>query len=74
MKMKTEFGTDDIAKCLCKLGQQSSSGDIYKDSEEALFRLQCICENKYNFDFYRTLWNLLQDVAYQNQRLIYCDE
>ena len=70
--MNNKFYSDDIATCLCRLANIEPTGKTWEDIEEALYSLRAIASNEYNRDIYRVLWNCLQEVAENNQDLIYC--
>ena len=56
------YGSEDIARVICDLAGIDDE-DTYKECEEAIYDLKCICENKYNRDCYRTLWEALQQLT-----------
>lgn len=65
-----DFSTEEVAKALCKLGDDMR---MFSGCEEAIFHLKTIAENPHNSDFYRILWRVLQDIAYLHEDLIYSD-
>lgn len=69
--MNNTFYSDDIATCLCRLADIEPTGQTWKEIEEALFDLKCIAQNEHNKDSYRTLWNCLEEIAENHQKLIY---
>lgn len=66
MNIRKDYYPDDIAKTLVYLSGAETTEyetELKKDLEDALYQLMAISENEYNFDFYRTLWNTLQDIC-----------
>ena len=58
---------DEMAKVLCVIAYDDPEKDVIDDCTYALSNLKAIAENKYNSDFYRTMWNVLQRIVYNNQ-------
>lgn len=52
------YCSEDIAKALCYYAVEDE--ETIDDVKKALDALKAICENKYNSDYYRTLWKVLQ--------------
>lgn len=63
--MEERYDCEEIATALCKLssGDEIVDADVMRDLTEALYQLQAIASNKYNADYYRTFWNMLQKIA-----------
>ncbi len=53
-----QYYPDDIAQALCKIVDVTSEAEI-NDCTEALYQLKAIAQNKYNSDYYRTLYAVL---------------
>lgn len=71
MEIRKDYYPDEIAGALCRLadkdfeeydeyGQENS---IMKSVGEALYQLMAVCENEYNSDYYRDLWDVLQNLT-----------
>lgn len=71
MNIRKNYYPDELAVALCKLAAGDDEVDREKipDCAEALYDLMAVCENKYNNDYYRTLWDVLQDVAAVQERI-----
>ena len=75
-KNMTEFTNDsreyypqDIASALLRSTMDLSDDEFYELREHlmnALYDVMAIAENEYNFDYWRILWNVLQNWAEQN--------
>lgn len=69
MKIRKDYYPNDIAFALVGL----SGAEIYdengeqnpdvKDCENALYQLMAIAENKYNSDYYRKIWDVLENLT-----------
>lgn len=57
-----DYSTEEIAKTLCKLAQETNEA-IIKDCDEAIYYLKCIADNKYNDDYFRTMWKVLMKIT-----------
>ena len=58
-----EFYPDEIASSLLRQTVCASAKEIdavRSDLENALYNLKSMAENKYNSDYWRVLWNVLQ--------------
>ena len=60
---ETIYYPDEIANTLCNMAFDCPDKDVVKQCEDALYQLKTIAENPYNFDFYRTLYKVLQTVT-----------
>lgn len=66
---KAEYYPEEIADALCKLagdtfvGKDEERPEIYGDYTEALYTILAICDNKYNSEFYRSFYRLLERVT-----------
>ena len=71
MNIRKDYYPDEIAAALCKLAVGDDEADKEKipDCTNALYDLMAICENEYNSDYYRTFWDVLQDVAAVQERI-----
>lgn len=65
------YGSEDIARVICKLSGNEDDETTYKECEEAIYDLKCICENPYNRNCYRTLWNTLQQLTEKHYRQVF---
>ena len=65
MNIRKDYYPDELAAVICKLaaGENEVEKAIVPDCVDALYDLMAICGNEYNSDYYRTFWNVLQDVA-----------
>ena len=63
--MYSNYSSDEIAYVLCKLAHNKDKGRA-ADVEEALYHLSLLCENEYNPDYFRTMWNVLEDILEYN--------
>ena len=73
MEAKMEFGCEEIATCLCRLSTNSTEGAFADGVVDGLSWLMAAAQNPYNHDYFRYLWNVLQEVASVHQNLIYED-
>ena len=64
------YHSEDIANVLINLTREKNKS-LYEEVENALYYLKTIASNEYNQDCYRVLWKVLQEVADNNQSLIY---
>lgn len=71
MEIKKEFCCEEIATCLCRLSTNSTDGIIADGVLDGLYWLDAAAQNPNNHDYFRHLWNVLQDVASVHQNLIY---
>ena len=65
MEIRQDYSTEELARALLHLAEPNAKRfDTRKlnDCEYILFSLKNICENEYNNDAYRTLWDVLQDI------------
>lgn len=60
--MKFEYFPGDIAAALAKIGGETDP-EIIENAIGALYDLKAICENKYNKDYYRDFYRLLEKVT-----------
>lgn len=58
-----EYYPDEIAEVLCKLADFEPKGAIFNNVNEALYHWKAVCENPYNFDFYRVFWKVLESIV-----------
>lgn len=65
MEITREYGCEEIAMALCRLATGNNTVDVEtaKDVIRAVEQLQAIAQNEYNADYYRTLWEVLQNIA-----------
>lgn len=71
MEIRKDYYPEDIALALCSIADENFEnfdeyGEInpkVEDLKDTLYDLMAICENKYNKDSFRTLWNTLQDIS-----------
>lgn len=69
MEIRKDYYPNDIAFALVGL----SGAEIYdengeqnpdvQDCENALYQLMAIAENKYNSDYYRKIWDVLENLT-----------
>ena len=60
-----DFSIEEIAFQLCRLAEgcnNQPSGGVLDDTESALYFIKSIAENPYNSDYFRTFWNVLQNI------------
>ena len=64
-KMENYYDCEEIATVLCRLSSGNVTVDVetMKDVEEAIYQLKSIASNEYNSDYYRTFWNVLQEIT-----------
>ena len=64
-KMENYYDCEEIATVLCRLSSGNVTVDVetMKDVEEAIYHLKTIASNEYNSDYYRTFWNVLQEIT-----------
>lgn len=65
MNIREDYSTEELARVLLYLAEPNKTRHDtrkLKDCEYALYDLKNICENEYNNDAYRTLWDVLQDI------------
>lgn len=71
MEIRKDYYPEDIALALCKMADKNfkdydeygESNPLAIDVQDALYQLMAICENEHNFDYYRTLWDVLQNIS-----------
>ncbi len=63
--MKNYYDCEEIAAVLCRLSSANAIVDVetMNDVEEAIYHLKTIASNEYNSDYYRTFWNVLQEIT-----------
>lgn len=64
-----EYYPQDIASALLRSTMDLSDEEFYslrKDLENALYDVMAIAQNEYNHDYWRVLWNVLQNWAEDN--------
>ncbi len=68
-KYEIEKYPDEIAKILYNLSEDMDAQDYEEEKEkeiaeleEALYQLRAMAQNEYNKDYWRTLWNALQNL------------
>ena len=68
-KYEIEKYPDEIAEILYNLNEDMDAQDYEEEKEkeiaeleEALYQLQAMAQNEYNKDYWRTLWNALQNL------------
>ena len=68
VKMEKYYDCENIATVLCRLATEKETVKVetLKEVEEVIYHLQEIAENKYNADYYRTFWNILQKITDYN--------
>ena len=54
--------TFEIATTLCRLAENQDP-DTIRDCENAIFFIKTAAENKYSFDYWRTFWKILKNLA-----------
>ena len=52
----------ELAKDMDYMDYEDEEEQIKADIENAIYDLKAIAQNEYNFDYYRTLWNILQRI------------
>lgn len=57
------YSPEDIAEKLIEISDVGNHKGLKEDLENALYQLKAIAENHYNFDFYRTFYNVLLAVT-----------
>lgn len=58
-----KYNPQEIAEMICKLAAEEGkevNGKTVEECTEALYQLKAIAENPYNFDFYCTLYGILE--------------
>lgn len=60
--MKFEYYPQDIAAALAEIAKETDP-EIIENITGALYDLKAICENRYNKDYYRDMWRVLEKVA-----------
>lgn len=63
---RAKYYPDEIAGALCVLADESFPDDEERENSEythCLYTLMAICENKYNHEYYRSFYRLLERVA-----------
>lgn len=65
MEITRGYDCKEIATVLCRLSTGNNTVDVEtaKDVEKAIEQLQATAQNEYNSDYYRTLWEVLQNIA-----------
>ena len=61
--MAFDYFPDDIAAALARIAG-ITDGDTIDSITGALYNLKAICENRYNAEFYRDLYRILEKVTY----------
>ena len=57
--MKFEYLPMEIAEALAKLANVTDKETI-EDATGALYDIKAICENRYNSEYWRTFWKVLE--------------
>ena len=57
--MKFEYFPDEIATALCEYTNITYKG-VYDNCVGALYDLKAICENKYNAEYFRDMYRVLE--------------
>ncbi|MEG1620627.1 MAG: hypothetical protein RR322_01825 [Oscillospiraceae bacterium] len=57
------ISVEEINATLCKLAKDDSFSKM--DIENALYDLKAVAENEYNFDYWRTFYDILQKITIQ---------
>lgn len=72
MIFKAEYYPEEIAAALMKLDGEAfvmeDEGRPESEYTECLYTLMAICENKYNNDYYRSFYRLLERIAAAHDR------
>lgn len=68
LKLENYYDCEEIAIVLSKLasGDNTTNVETVKDLIEVLYNLEAIANNEYNADYYRTFWNVLQNITNYN--------
>lgn len=68
LKLENYYDCEEIAIVLSKLasGDNTTNIETVKDLIEVLYNLEAIANNEYNADYYRTFWNVLQNITNYN--------
>lgn len=66
--LENYYDCEEIATVLSKLasGDNTTNAETVKDLIEVLYNLEAIANNEYNADYYRTFWNVLQNITNYN--------
>lgn len=77
MEIRKDYRPEEIARALVGLSgisenmTENDEESTVDDCENALYQLMAIAENKYNFDFFRTMWNVLEALTEQHELRLY---
>lgn len=52
----------ELQKDMDWMDYEEEKEQILNDLENALYYLKAICENPYNYDYFRTFYNVLQNI------------
>lgn len=52
----------ELAKDMDCMDYEDEKEEILTDLENALYNLKTICENKYNYEYYTTLYRILERI------------
>lgn len=65
MKIRKDYYPREIAEALCDLSgaENLADGNTVEACEDAIYDLMAICENEYNRDCYRVLWDVLESLT-----------
>lgn len=66
--LENYYDCEEIATVLSQLASGNNTTDVetVKDLIEVLYNLEAIANNEYNADYYRTFWNVLQNITNYN--------
>jgi len=71
MEIRKDYCPWEIAAVLCRLADENfkdcdacgQENPLLTNVTDALYQLMAVCENKYNSDYYRDFWMVLQDIS-----------
>ena len=52
----------ELAKDMDYMDYEEEEEQIKADIENAIYHLRAVAKNEYNFDYFRTFWNILQRI------------
>lgn len=71
MDFKVRYYPQDIAETLINIYRNNddsiSTEFIEEDVIKSIYDIKAICENKYNAEYWRVLYRVLEDITYTNE-------
>ena len=71
MEIRRDYYPEEIALAMCSLAdgdfenfdEYGEQNPMLVEMEDVLYQLMAAAQNQYNKDYYRTIWNVMQDIT-----------